>query len=108
MTIIAPSGKLDVSIISSPPSSVGSPSSPTFNPNKLLPIIYDMKEGSVLQGRAQVGDRKLDIDEVNCKHMTTEAVTDLIRQRKGNDFRTFVLVRENLDELDVPWLDSST
>ncbi|KAL7551370.1 hypothetical protein ACHAWF_014568 [Thalassiosira exigua] len=63
------------------------------NPAGDLPVVHAIKETSVLNGRAGVGDRLLKVDEVDCRGMTAVQVSRLISSRSRNPTRTLVLLR---------------
>ena len=64
------------------------------NPRKDMPIILQMKEGSVLQEIVHVGDLLLSVDEVDCRGMVASEVSDLVGSRSLQLVRTLVLLRE--------------
>ena len=65
------------------------------NPRKDMPIILQMKEGSVLHGMVHVGDLLLSVDEVDCRGMVASEVSDLVGSRSLQRVRTLVLLRDS-------------
>lgn len=80
ITVIAPAGKLGIVI---------------ENPRGDIPIVYAIKETSVLNGRVKVGDLLLSVDEYDCRGMPAVAVSQLISSRAENPKRTLVLLRSS-------------
>jgi hypothetical protein len=78
--VVAPSGKLGLVVSSSPDKDT-------------MPMIVQLKNKSVLVGKAKVGDLLLLVDEVDCRGMTALEVSNLIASRSQQPERVFVLSR---------------
>jgi hypothetical protein len=78
--VVAPSGKLGLVVSSSPDKDT-------------MPMIVQLKNKSVLAGKAKVGDLLLLVDEVDCRGMTALEVSNLIASRSQQPERVFVLSR---------------
>ncbi len=63
------------------------------NPSRTTPVVHAIKESSILNGRVQVGDLLMSVDEVDCRGMTAVAVSKLIGSRSQNPTRTLRLLR---------------
>jgi len=63
------------------------------NPSRTTPVVHAIKESSILNGRVQVGDLLMSVDEVDCRGMTAVAVSKLIGSRSQNATRTLRLLR---------------
>lgn len=78
VTVVAPAGKLGIVL---------------NNPHGDLPVVYAIKESSVLRGMVWVGDFLISVDEVDCRGMTSHKVSSFLSSRSQNPARTLVLAR---------------
>ena len=63
------------------------------NPLGTLPVIYAIRETSSLTGKVRVGDLLLLVDEVDCRGMSSQNVSQFLNSRSQNPARTLVLAR---------------
>lgn len=80
LVVVAPGGKLGIVV---------------DNKTGDMPIVHAIKESSVLNGRLQVGDLLVSVDEVDCRGMSAVQVSRLISTRSRNPTRTLVLLRSS-------------
>ena len=78
VTVIAPAGKLGVVV---------------DNQTGDMPVVHAIKETSVLNGKVNVGDLLLSVDEVDCRGLSAVQVSRLISSRSHNAARALVLQR---------------
>lgn len=78
ITVMAPEGPLGIVL---------------DNPLGTLPVIYAIRETSSLTGKVRVGDLLLSVDEVNCRGMSSQNVSQFLNSRSQNHARTLVLAR---------------
>jgi len=79
-TVVAPAGKLGIVL---------------DNPHGDLPIVWAIKETSVLHGGVRVGDLLLSVDEVDCRGMSTHRVSMFLSSRSMNKSRALVFARSS-------------
>merc|ERR1712176_754917 len=77
-TVVAPAGKLGIVL---------------DNPHGNLPIVWAIKETSVLQESVRVGDLLTSVDGVDTTGMSTHRVSTLLSSRSTNASRTLVFAR---------------
>lgn len=77
-TVMAPAGKLGIVL---------------DNPHGDLPVVWAIKETSVLHGGVRVGDLLLSVDGVDCRGMSTHRVSMFLSSRSMNMNRTLVFAR---------------
>ena len=82
ITVIAPAGQLGIVL---------------NNPSDDFPMVYAVKDTSVLNGSVQVGDLLVSVDEVECKGMSSRTISSFLSSRSQNPTRTLILARGSVD-----------
>lgn len=82
ITVVAPAGRLGIVL---------------NNPSDDFPIVYAVKDTSVLNGSVQVGDLLVSVDEVECRGMSSRTISSFLSSRSQNPTRTLVLARGSVD-----------
>ena len=77
-TVVAPSGKLGIYV---------------DNPKGDFPIVCAIKETSALNGKIEVGDLMLLVDEVDCFGLSPKIVSAILNVRSQNPARTLVMAK---------------
>lgn len=78
LVVVAPAGKIGITI---------------DNQTGDLPIVFGIKETSVLYGKVHVGDLLISVDEIDCRGLSAVQVSRLISSRSQNSTRTLALLR---------------
>ena len=79
ITIVAPAGILGIVL--------------NDNPGGDFPVVYAVKATSPLHGRVQVGDMLVEVDEVDCRGMSSHTISSFLSSRSQNPVRTLILAR---------------
>jgi hypothetical protein len=82
ITVIAPAGQLGIVL---------------NNPSDDFPMVYAVKDTSVLNGSVQVGDLLVSVDEIECKGMSSRTISSFLSSRSQNPTRTLILARGAVD-----------